>query len=88
MIDRGNRLIELLSQASQALPSDSGRRRPMDEDRFIFYLADQFESSGGRALAYANKHKESGVRRYVVPQIRSSVLCVASYRTPNPHWAR
>jgi hypothetical protein len=60
MIDMGNRLIELLSLASRALPSDSGRRRPMDEERFIIYLADQFEASGGRALAYANKHKESG----------------------------
>jgi hypothetical protein len=34
--------------------------RPKDEDRFIIYLADQFEASGGQAVAYSNIHSDSG----------------------------
>jgi hypothetical protein len=53
-------LIALLSRVEQHRPVDKGRSRPMDEDRFIIYLADQFEAFGGRATAYRNEHTDSG----------------------------
>jgi hypothetical protein len=53
-------LSDLLRLVQQDLPVDKGRSRPMDEDRFILYLADQFEASGARASAYASQHSESG----------------------------
>jgi hypothetical protein len=53
-------LINLLRCAQKNLPKDNGRARPMDEDRFIIYLADQFEASGGRALAYRDGNRDSG----------------------------
>jgi hypothetical protein len=84
VIEQGNQLIELLNHASKALPADSGRRRPGDEERFIIYLADQFEGSGGRARAYANKHRDSGYAdtsfRKFVHQFYA-LLPIASRRT-------
>jgi hypothetical protein len=32
----------------------------MDDDRFIQYLADQFEKCGGEAKAYATSHTDHG----------------------------
>jgi hypothetical protein len=41
------------------LPRDLGRARPKDEDRFIIYLADQFETTGIQATAYTSAHTVS-----------------------------
>jgi hypothetical protein len=60
LIGQAQQLVDLLRRVQQNLPADRGRRRPMDEDRFIIYLADQFEASGGQARAYASEHSESG----------------------------
>jgi hypothetical protein len=54
--EQGHLLINLLRFAHKNLPKDSGRARPMDEDRFIIYL----EASGGRALAYRDLIRNSG----------------------------
>src|SRR5262249_38509925 len=43
-----------------ALAGDRGTARPMDDHRFIWYLADQFEACGGKASAYANVHADEG----------------------------
>jgi hypothetical protein len=53
-------LINLLRCAQKNLPKDNGRARPRDEDRYIIYLADQFEASGGTALAYRDAYQDSG----------------------------
>jgi hypothetical protein len=53
-------LLDSLVRVEQNLPIDTGRRRPMDEDRFIIALADQFEASGVHARAYTSDHSESG----------------------------
>jgi hypothetical protein len=60
LIHNSRQLIDLLRQARKSLPTDPGRRRPMDDDRFVIYLAEQFEKSGGRARAYASAHTHSG----------------------------
>jgi hypothetical protein len=52
--------IEFLKIAEKSLPADSGSARPMDEHRFIQYLADQFEECGGVAKAYATSHTDEG----------------------------
>jgi hypothetical protein len=52
--------IEFLKAAEKSLPADSGSARPMDESRFIQYLADQFEACGGVAKAYATIHTDDG----------------------------
>lgn len=55
-----NAIIEFLHRAEQSLPSDSGSARPRDDDRFIQYLADQFEACGGKARAYLSSYSEEG----------------------------
>jgi hypothetical protein len=50
---QAHQLIEALRLVQQRLPPDSGGSRPTDEHRFIIYLADQFETSGFQATAYA-----------------------------------
>jgi hypothetical protein len=60
VVANAQELIGLLAHVEQALPVDRGRPRPMDEDRFIIYLADQFEASGGQTSAYRTAHTESG----------------------------
>jgi hypothetical protein len=52
VIQEGPKVINSLRRVEQNLPADEGRRRPMDEARFIIYLADQFEASGGFPVAY------------------------------------
>jgi hypothetical protein len=50
-------VIEFLRRVEESLPSvNCGTARPMEEGRFIRYLADQFEKSGGRASGYATAH--------------------------------
>jgi hypothetical protein len=53
-------LINLLRCAQKNLPEDNGRARPLNDDRYIIYLADQFEASGGTALAYRDTYQDSG----------------------------
>ena len=60
LIHNSQQLINLLRHVQKSLPTDKGRRRPMDDDRFVIYLAEPFEKSGGRASAYASAHTESG----------------------------
>ena len=60
MIHEGHKVINSLRRVEQNLPADEGRRRPMDESRFIIYLANQFEASGGSPVAYHNVHTGSG----------------------------
>jgi hypothetical protein len=55
-----NGIIEFLHGAERSLPLDSGSARPMDEHRFIQYLADQFEACGGKARAYVSSHSGEG----------------------------
>jgi hypothetical protein len=50
-------LIEFLRKAEQSLPTDTGRPRPMDDHRFIHYLADLFEVHGGKARAYLTSYE-------------------------------
>jgi hypothetical protein len=52
--------IEFLRKAKSSLAADSGSARPMDEGRFIQFLADQFEKCGCKARAYATSHKADG----------------------------
>jgi hypothetical protein len=63
-------LIEFLKKTEQSLPPDGGRARPMDEDRFIHYLADQFEACGGKARAYQAHRTDNG---YAKTPFRRSV---------------
>src|SRR5262249_36229306 len=84
LVQEGHKGIELLKHAQSALPSDKGQRRPMDEDRFIIYLAELFEASGGRATAYRAAHSDSGYantpfRRFIHEFYR--MLPLASRRT-------
>lgn len=51
-------LIGSLRKAEELLPADSGAARPMDDYRFIQYLADQFEACGGKARAYLSSHSD------------------------------
>ena len=60
LIQDGRKGIDLLQLAQASLPKDEGRRRPMNEDRFIIHLAEQFEASGGQAVVYSTVHSESG----------------------------
>jgi hypothetical protein len=60
LMQEGHKLIDLLRRAQRSLPLDTGRSRPMDDDRFIIHLAVQFEASGGRAVAYNSSHTDSG----------------------------
>jgi hypothetical protein len=60
LIHNSKQLINLLRHVQKSLPADKGRRRPMDDDRFVIYLAEQFEKSGGRSRAYRSAHTESG----------------------------
>jgi hypothetical protein len=53
-------IIEFLLRAEQSLPADSGSVRPMDDERFIQYLADQFVACGGKARAYVSDHSDEG----------------------------
>ncbi len=55
-----DKMIAFLKGVGRNLPSDRGRRRPTDEDRFVIYLADQFEHSGGRARSYSSVHGAEG----------------------------
>jgi hypothetical protein len=59
LMQEGHKLIGLLGRAQGSLPLDKGRSRPKDDDRFIIYLADQFEAAGGAAIAYKSAHTES-----------------------------
>jgi hypothetical protein len=52
-------LITLLEAVQKHLPPDLGRPRPMDDDRFIIYLADQFETTRIPATAYPTEHSDS-----------------------------
>jgi len=52
-------LVKSVQVVQNHLPPDPGRTRPMDEDRFIVYLADQFETTGIQATAYANQYTDS-----------------------------
>jgi hypothetical protein len=70
LIGQAHKLIGLLSTVEQNLPVDKGRRRPMDEDRFIIYLAEEFDASGGEATAYRSEHTvfgyaETAFRKFV-----------------------
>jgi hypothetical protein len=53
-------IIEFLHRAERFLPLDSGSARPRDDYRFIQYLADQFETCGGKARAYVSSHSGEG----------------------------
>jgi hypothetical protein len=54
-------VIEFLRRVEKSLPAvNRGTARPMDEGRFIRYLADQFEKCGGKASAYATVHNAIG----------------------------
>ena len=44
----------------QCLPPDPGRQRPFDDERRLIFLADIFEEAGGKAVAYASEHVETG----------------------------
>jgi hypothetical protein len=60
VMQEGRKLLDLLWRAKGGLPLDTGSSRPMDEDRFIIYLADQFETSGVQATAFSSSHSEFG----------------------------
>lgn len=45
-------LINFFKKAKEALPTDRGSTRPLDDHRFIQLLADQFEACGGKARIY------------------------------------
>jgi hypothetical protein len=60
IISLAHALLGPLERAKQSLPPDGGRARPMDEERFIVALADQFETAGGHARAYTSAHSGSG----------------------------
>jgi hypothetical protein len=53
-------LIQSLRAAEELLPPDTGAARPMDDHRFIRYLADQFEACGKKARAYLSSHSDEG----------------------------
>lgn len=59
MAAQAEELIKSLEAVQQHLPRDLGRARPKDEDRFIIYLADQFETTGIKATAYTSAHTDS-----------------------------
>jgi hypothetical protein len=58
-----NSAIQFLREAEQSLPPDSGRARPMDDHRFIRYLADQFQANGSKVAAYRSSHNVEGYAR-------------------------
>jgi hypothetical protein len=60
MADQAHQLIKSLQLVQQHLPSDSGGSRPIDDHRFIIYLADQFETSGFQATGYADAYTRYG----------------------------
>jgi hypothetical protein len=64
-------LIQSLRKAEELLPPDSGSARPMDDHRFIRYLADQFEACGGKARAYLSNHSDEN---YAKTPFRQFVL--------------
>jgi hypothetical protein len=78
-------LINLLRRAQENLPKDMGRARPKDDERFIIYLADQFESSGGKALAYrvakssGSRYQRTAFRNFIHHLYK--LLSLASRRT-------
>jgi hypothetical protein len=85
IISHAHALLGALERAMHSLPPDRGGARPMDEERFIIALAEQFEAAGGHARAYTSEHSSSG---YGETPFRNFVhtfydmLAVESWRTP------
>jgi hypothetical protein len=50
LITEAQQLIDAIHRVQRELPPDPGRARPMDEDRFIINLAEQFDASGVSVL--------------------------------------
>jgi hypothetical protein len=86
IVSLAHALLGPLERAKQSLPPDSGGARPMDEERFIVALAEQFETAGGKARAYSSEHSSSG---YGETPFRNFVhafydmLPIKSQRTPS-----